>query len=193
MRAELFKPTVISEKIFSSISTLRAANNNFEHAYDTYVQQYGKDAVSVNDPLSFSGTIDPVILVFAQTSFLRFKDSLKQISGSLGSFEFRSGAYIVGRRQPQDSKLVIWDAIENAEIELEEYDARSSVIPSRIHGAFVVLDDGEVIFTDLSSSAGTVVFGELKQGGPFVRIYDPGTENYPRFKIDRIQTVRKNP
>jgi hypothetical protein len=189
---QISKPSVVAGKVFAAFQALRSANPNFEHAYDTYVQQYGKDAISVNDPVSLDQTIDPVVLVFGQTSFVQYKDSTKEISGSLGSFALRSDAYIIGRRQPQDSKLVLWNPIDNAEIELEEYNARSSVIPSRIHGAFVAMNDGSVLYTDLSSSSGTVIFGELKEGGPFVRIYDPGPEDYPRFKVERINTTRKS-
>jgi hypothetical protein len=183
--------STISEKVFAAIEALRGANPSFEHAHDTYVQQYGKDSIVLNELTSLSATIDPVVLVFGQTSFVQYKDSTKQISGSLGSFELRSGTYIIGRRQPQDSKLILWNPVENSEIELGEYDARSSVIPSRIHGAFII-NEGAVLYTDLSSSSGTLIFGELKEGGPFVRIYDPGSEAYPRFKVERINTARKS-
>jgi hypothetical protein len=183
----------VSSRIRDAIRALRSGNANFEHAHDTYVQQYGNNAVTVNAPLELSGTIDPTILVFGQTSFVQFRDSTKRIAGTLGSTELASSnVYIVGRRQPQDSKLVLWDSRDNSELDLEEYDARSSVIPSRIHGAFATLGDGRTLYTDLSSSSGTLILGELKRGGPFVRIYDPGPESFPRFKVDRISTARSS-
>jgi hypothetical protein len=181
-----------TEKIRAAIDSLRSGNSSFEHAYDTYIQQYGIDAILVNEPLSLSGTIDSVVLAFGQTRFIRFKDQTKELTGTLGTFSLASeGAYIIGRRQPQDSKLIVWNPRDNSETELEEYDARSSYIPSRIHGAFISSAEG-VSFTDLSSSAGTIIFGELKEGGPFVTLYDPGSENFPRFKVNRIQTFRKS-
>ncbi len=182
----------ITERLNAAIESLRSGNSNFEHAYDTYIQQYGKDAISVNETLSLSGTIDSVVLAFGQTRFIRFNDQTKELTGTLGSFSLASdGVYIVGRRQPQDSKLIVWNPRDNSETELEEYDARSSYIPSRIHGVIISSSEG-VSFTDLSSSAGTIIFGELKEGGPFVTLYDPGSESFPRFKINKIQTFRKS-
>jgi hypothetical protein len=183
----------LSQRIAVAIESLRAGNSNFEHAHETYVQQYGRDVIAANEPLNFEGTIDPVVLILGQTSFVQFRDSTKELRGPVGSIRIEpASAYIIGRRQPQDSKLVIWNSKDGSESELEEYNARSSIIPSRIHGAFVSASDGNVVYTDLCSSSGTVIFGELKSGGPFVRIYDPGSEDFPRIKVTRINTARKS-
>lgn len=193
MQAQNDVKRLAAQTILSAMESLRSSNTDFENAYDTYLQQYGKEVIAVNEPLSLAGTIDPVVFVFGQTSFIQFKDSSKEIKGTVGSVDIgKRGVRIIGRRQPQDSKLVLWNSIDNSLFELEEYDARSSYIPSRIHGAFVTYDDGRVEFTDLSSSSGTLIFGERKEGGPFVTIFDPGTANFPRFRVNRISTFRKS-
>jgi hypothetical protein len=183
----------MAERVFSAIESLKISNQNFEHSYDTYTQQYGKDVISVNELLSFQGAIDPVILILGHNSSIYYIESKKQLVGSLGSLTLeKNSEYIIGRREPQDSKLVIWSAKGNIESDLEIYNPRSTVIPSRIHGTFLTSGENEVRFTDLCSSSGTVVVGESKDLGPFVRVYDPGSPGFTQERIVLINTSRKS-
>jgi hypothetical protein len=178
-----------TERVFETIEKLRSANPNFEHAYDTYTQQYGKEVVSINEPVKISGTIDPVTFVLGRGCSIFYYDSTREIKGALGYVRLEDEmVYLVGRRQPQDSKLVAWTP-DGGEVELAEYNHRAGIIPSRLHCAFIV-EIGVVYFTDLTSSSGTVVVGE-SDGEPFVRIYDPSPAGRPMIRLDRISTSRK--
>jgi pSer/pThr/pTyr-binding forkhead associated (FHA) protein len=180
----------IKEQINTTVEKLRAANPSFESAYDTYTQQYGKDAVNVNKPINLVNTIDPVTLVFGRNTPIHYSDSNKTIHGSLGSVKLSKGlAYLIGRREPQDSNLVIWGP-QGIETDLERYNAEAGVIPSRIHAALVFRNDEQVLFTDLGSSSGTIIVGDSKQRGAFTLVYDPGTNEYPRVRFERINTNR---
>ena len=164
----------ISEVLRSVVDALKASNPDFEYAYETYTQQYGASKINFEvDPLDLVGTVDPVLLVFGRNCTLYYSDSSKRLSGTLGSITIEEGkSYIVGRRRPQDQILVCWSS-DGKEVDLNEYNARASIIPSRIHGAFVHPSKDELFYIDLGSSSGTVIVGESPSKGPFVRIYDP--------------------
>ena len=182
----------LKERLAKTIEALRSSNRAFEHAYETYIQQYGKDTISIIDPVNLVDTVDPVILAFGRNTAVRYFDSKKLISGSFGSLNLKQGAeYIIGRRQPQDSKLMIWSP-KGDEVELESYNPEVGIIPSRVHAAIVFQDDQHVFFTDLVSSSGTVLIGESKHHGAFVRVYDPGSAEFPRIKLVRVFTSRKD-
>lgn len=172
-----------------AIEDYRTNNPVFEHAYYTYTQQYG-DVISVNDPINLIDTIDPVILIFGRTTSVKYSDPKATIFGSLGSVRLKPGSvYIIGRRQPQDSTLVIWGP-SGEEVELEKYNPEAGVIPSRVHAALVYLDEAHLYFSDLTSSSGTLLIGETKQRGAFVCVYDPGSVEFPAVKLDWISTER---
>jgi hypothetical protein len=185
----LSKADVIRNHVNKAIETLRASNQVFEHAYYTYTQQYG-NVISVCDPLNLVDTIDPVIMIFGRNTSVKYSNSKKSLSGSVGSIELRQGSeYIIGRRQPQDSTLVIWGP-NGEEVELEMYNPEAGVIPSRVHAAIVYLDEAHLFFSDLTSSSGTILVGETKQRGPFICVYDPGSVEFPSVKLDWISTER---
>jgi hypothetical protein len=175
--------------VLDQIEKLRTRSPEFQEAYDAYVQQYGKDKVNLNEPVNLSGSIDPVVLVLGRNCVVSYLDTSKLLKGSLGSLSLERGeAYIIGRREPQDSKFVAWDT-KGRTVELEEYNSRADTIPSRIHGALAYLSNAETLYSDLGSSAGTIVVGQSPiKGGEFVRIYDPGSEKAPSVKFERIFT-----
>ncbi len=171
---------------------LASKSSNFEHAYSTYVQQYGGDVVTVNDPINLADTISPVIMILGRNTPLSYSDAKKSLYGSLGALELKQGyAYLIGRRQPQDSNLIAWSP-DGSETELETYNPEAGVIPSRIHAIILYQDERNILFSDLGSSSGSVVVGELKQKGAFVCVYDPGSVEFPRTKFDLISTERKD-
>ena len=103
--------------------------------------------------------------------------------------ELKAGeVFIIGRRVPQDSKLVVWGL--RGGVELETYTARVGIIVSRLHAAIAYLNEKEVLFMDLGSSAGSVVAGDSVSKGAFVKVYDPGTERTPMIKLEKIFTTR---
>jgi hypothetical protein len=189
---QMTQSETLKNSLMRTIDRLRSSNASFDHAYETYIQQYGKDIIAVSEPINLADTIEPVILVFGRNTAIRYSDSKRSIHGSLGSLSLKQGSeYIIGRRQPQDSRLVTWSA-EGDEVELEGYNAEAGIIPSRVHAALVFQDDRHVFFADLCSSSGTVIIGESKHYGAFVRIYDPGSPEYPRVKFERVFTSRKD-
>lgn len=180
------------QRVLKAIETLRSSNVNFEHAYDTYTKQYRMEAIGTFDPLNLSASIEPLIMVVGRNTLLQYYSSTRLLKGSAGSVALKSGFdYILGRRQPQDSKVVLWCANTNEEIEIAEYNPQSGIIPSRVHAAFCVIDLDHVMFTDLASSSGTVIVGE-KPHSAFVRVYDPGSDESPRIKFERINMERKD-
>lgn len=183
---------VIEERLTRLIDSLCSSSLTFEHAYDTYTQQYGRQVVTVNDPINLANTIQPVILVLGRNTPIQYSDPRKTIFGSLGSLELKPGStYIIGRREPQDSRLVVWDPV-GKESDLETYNPEAGVIPSRIHAAIVFQEENNVLFSDLGSSSGSVIVGEVGHRGAFVCVYDPGSVEFPRTKFDWISTERKD-
>ena len=76
------------------------------------------------------------------------------------------------------------------QLSLETYNARVGTILSRIHAAIAFPSEKEVLFTDLGSSAGSVIAGESIKTGGFVRIYDPSSNKSASIKFERISTTR---
>ena len=175
-----------------TIEALKESNSSFGNAYETYTDQYGRDVIQVCNPLDLGETVDPVAIILGRNCVVYYYDSRKSLVGSLGSLELDSGiVYIVGRREPQDSKLVAWSPTDGREVELGEYNPSASRIPSRVHSAVMVSSERTVYFTDLCSSAGTIVVGESSRSGAFVRAYDPGSSKFPTINFERISTTRK--
>jgi hypothetical protein len=167
-------------KLTDSVNDFRKRYPAFEEAYSSYAAQYGDDSVRVHEPFKVSETIDPVIIVLGRTTTLFYRDSRRALTGSLGSIEIERGlVYILGRREPLDSRLVIWST--KGENEVEQYDSRVRIVPSRIHAAFFGLEDGEVLFDDLGSSSGSILAGETKKPEPFITLYAT-----PRVGIHRV-------
>ncbi len=166
-------------------------NPDFQEAYDTYLQQYGRGKIALSEPVDLTNSIDPVVLILGRNCAITFSDSTKHLKGSQGGLSFLlNEIYVVGRREPQDSKLVVWSS--RGGIELEEYNSMVDTIPSRVHGVFANLADGRTLYADLGSSAGSIIVGQSRElGGAFVRIYDPGSKESPTIRSDRIFTSRR--
>jgi len=169
----------------AAIERFRDKYESLDEAYRTYAAQYGESYIKLYEPFRISGTIDPVTIVLGKTTPLFYKDSKKSVTGSLGSFSIMDGeVYILGRREPQDSKLLVWSS--SKEIEIENYDTRASISPSRVHAAIFGLEKGEVLFADLGSTAGSILAGETLKPEPFVVIYKT-----PATEIHRIDLAGK--
>jgi len=182
----------IPDFIFREIDRIRQMNPDFQEAYDTYLQQYGHTKISLSEPVDLTNSIDPAVLILGRNCVITFIDSTKHLKGSQGALSFQPNEiYVVGRREPQDSKLVVWSS--RGGIELEEYNSRVDTIPSRVHGVFANLADGKTLYADLGSSAGSIIAGQSPGlGGAFVRIYDPGSKDSPTIRTNRIFTSRKS-
>ncbi|MGI0081477.1 MAG: hypothetical protein ACRECH_17880, partial [Nitrososphaerales archaeon] len=177
--------------IESTIEKLREQYPDFENSYDTYTQQYGNRVIAVNEPFKLNDTTDPVILILGRNCVIFYSDSKKELRGSEGRVELKVGTTcILGRRQPQDSKLIAWNM--KGEVELGDYNSLAGIIPSRVHAAIVMLSENETYFTDLGSSSGTVLVGDSSKGGQFVKVYDSGTPGFSSVKIDRVNMSRKS-
>jgi FHA domain len=182
-------PTRVKEMVLSGFEKIRATNSDLQEAYETYVAQYGKDKILVSDPFNLAEIIDPAVLILGRNCTIFYGDYSKSLKGRLGSVNLKLGeVYIIGRRQPQDSKLVVWSS--QGAVELETYNARVGTILSRIHAAIAFPSEKEVLFTDLGSSAGSVIAGESIKTGGFVRIYDPSSNKSASIKFERISTTR---
>jgi hypothetical protein len=177
--------TSFREKLLESVSLFRKKYSAFEEAYSSYIAQYGEDSVKVHEPFKISETIDPVIIVLGRTTPLFYGDSRRTLIGSLSSAEIERGVlYILGRREPLDSKLVVWSS--DAESELERFDSRVRIVPSRIHAAILGAENGDVLFDDLGSSSGSILAGETKKPEPFITLYAT-----PRVGIHRVELKPK--
>jgi hypothetical protein len=168
-----------------AVNELRKKHVSFEEAYASYTGQYGESSVIVHEPVRISDTIDPVIIVLGRTTSLLYRDSRRALTGSLGSVEIENGSvYILGRRASLDSKLIVWS--RSAENEIEQYDSRVRIVPSRIHAAIFAMEDGDVLFTDLGSGSGSILAGETSKPEPFITLYAP-----PSVGVHRVPTVQK--
>jgi len=173
----------IQSKLSTAISEFRKTYDSFDDAYRSYTDQYGDHAVKTYPPYKISGTIDPVIIILGRTTPLFYRDSRKVISGSIGSLTIERGnVYILGRREPPDSKLVGWSF--SGETELEQYDSRVRVIPSRIHAGLISNDDNETYFSDLGSTSGSILAGESSKPEPFITLYATSTVDIHKITID---------
>ena len=83
-----------------------------------------------------------------------------------------------------DSKLVVWS--RDAESEVERFDSRVRIVPSRIHAAILGAENGDVLFDDLGSSSGSILAGETKKPEPFITLYAT-----PRVGIHRVELKPK--
>ena len=147
--------------------------------------RYGRGKVALKDPFNLARSIDPVILVIGRNCVISYHDSKKILKGSQGSLILQPDEiYVIGRRQPQDSKLVVWNT--KGGTELEEYNSQVDTIPSRVHGIIGSLDDGNIFFASLGSSAGSILVGQSPViNGAFVRIYDAGSKEFPAINFER--------
>jgi len=173
----------IQSKVSTAISEFRERYNTFEDAYHSYTAQYGDHSVKAYSPYKISGTIDPVIIILGRTTPLFYRDTRRVISGSVGSLKLEPGSVcILGRREPPDSKLIGWS--QGGEIELEHYDTRVRVIPSRMHAAIISNDENEVYFSDLGSTSGSILAGESTTPEPFTTLYATSKVEVHRITID---------
>jgi hypothetical protein len=174
------------------IERIASSNSDFQEAFETYIQQYGRTKIKLAEPTDLHGSIAPVALILGRNCIVTYNDSTKQLRGDVGSVKVSPKEfYVLGRREPQDAKLVAWN--RSCGTELQEYNSLVDTIPSRVHGILANLDDGgRTIYADLGSSAGSILVGESQNlGGAFVRIYDPGTGSSDSIKLRRIITSNK--
>ena len=173
------------EKLADSVTLFRKKYPAFEEAYSSYTAQYGDNSVRVHEPFRISDTIDPVIIVLGRTTPLFYADSRRTLNGSLSSIKIQRGLlYLLGRREPLDSKLIVWS--RDAESEVERFDSRVRIVPSRIHAAILGSEGGDVFFDDLGSSSGSIVAGETRKPEPFITLYAT-----PRVGIHRVELKPK--
>jgi len=173
------------EKVDESLTLFRRKYSSFEESYSSYTAQYGGNSVRVHEPFRISDTIDPVIIVLGRTTPLFYRDSRRTLTGSLSSIEIRKGVlYLIGRREPLDSKLIIWS--KDSESEVERFDSRVRIVPSRIHAVILGSENGDVLFDDLGSSSGSILAGETKKPEPFITLYAA-----PRVGIHRVELKPK--
>jgi hypothetical protein len=175
----------LQSKLRTEVGEFRRKYPAFDESFSTYAAQYGEDAVNVYEPCKISETIDPVIIILGRTTPLFYKDSRRLLSGSLSSVPIeRGGVYVMGRREPSDSKLIVWSAKE--ETEIEQFDSRVRIIASRVHAAIFGQEDGSVLFSDLGSSSGSILAGESSKPEPFITLYAS-----PRVDVHRVPTETK--
>lgn len=175
----------LQSKLGTVVDGFRRKYSSFDESFSTYSAQYGEGAVKVYEPFKISETIDPVIIILGRTTPLFYKASRRLLSGSLSSVTIEAGSvYVMGRREPSDSKLIVWSAKD--ETEIEQYDSRVRIIASRIHAAIFGLEDGSVLFADLGSSSGSILAGETSKPEPFITLYAS-----PRVDVHRVPTETK--
>jgi hypothetical protein len=168
-------------KVMASITAFRKRYPAFDEAWSSYTGQYGEGSVKVYDPFKISESIDPVTIILGRTTPLLYRDSKRNLAGSLGSVNIQPDeVYVLGRRRSPDSKVIVWSSTE--EIEIEHYDSRVRIIPSRIH-ASIVAGKNDVFFADLGSSSGSILIGESSKPGPFVVQYATKTTGTHRVTI----------
>lgn len=169
----------------ATIRTYRKKMESFDEAYRSYTAQYGEQAVSVYEPTEISNTIDPVIIILGRNTPLLYRDGDRTVEGRLSRAHLRPNEfYIIGRREPLDSRLLLWGP--EAETEITDYDSRVQVVPSRIHAGIWLRSEKTVFFTDLGSSSGSIVAGETKRPEPFIVAYAS-----PKVDIRRVEIPLK--
>jgi hypothetical protein len=172
----------LQARLLAGIREFRSKYASFDEAFRSYTGQYGENAVKVHEPVKISETIDPVIIVLGRTTPLFYRNSKRTLSGTLSSLTVERGQlHILGRHEPADSKLVVWS--NAGEFEIEQYDSRVRIIPSRIHAAIFGSDDGEVLFTDLGSSSGSILAGETAKPEPFIVLYSTASVGIRKVTI----------
>jgi hypothetical protein len=172
----------LQARLFSSVDAFRKKHASFDRAYKSYTDQYGVESVNVYEPFKINGTIDPVIIIIGRTTPLFYRDSKRILTGSLASLTIERGkTYILGRRKSLDSKLIVWSP--TLESEIERYDSRVRVVPSRVHAAIFALEAGDVLFADLGSSSGSMLAGESAKPEPFITLYSTANAGIRRVTI----------
>ena len=172
----------LKTKVLAGIMEFRKKYPSFDEALSRYTAQYGESSVKVSEPFKISETIDPVIIILGRTTPLFYHDSKRTLTGSQGTVSIERGhVYVLGRREPPDSKLIVWSSKEESEV--EHYDSRVRIIPSRIHAAILALDSSEVLFTDLGSSSGSILAGESTKPEPFIALYSAASVEVHRVTI----------
>jgi len=172
----------LHDKLSTSVSLFREKYSDFDEAYSSYTAQYGDDSVRVHEPFKISDTIDPVSIVLGRTTPLFYRDSQRTLTGSLSSVKIETGVlYILGRREPLDSKLTVWS--RDAVNEVEHFDSRVRIVPSRIHAVIFGMESGEVLFDDLGSSSGSILAGEKRKPEPFITLYATTRVDVHRVEI----------
>jgi len=165
-------------------ANFRRAYPSFDDAFTSYTIEYGKTSIRVYEQFKISQTIDPVTIILGRNTPLTYRDSKHQLTGSLNSISIEAdNTYILGRRTNTDSKLVVWSI--KGETEITEYDSRVRTIPSRVHAA-IFAHGGDVFYTDLGSSSGSILAGETTKPEPFVAIYAT-----PRVVVHKITIEAK--
>ncbi len=160
------------ERLDEAIREFSRRYVGFDEAYSSYLGQYGDDAVSVHRPFLLSDTIDPVLVILGRNTVLFYTHSDRTLKGDLGAIPVEQGRIVIlGRRKTPDTKLVAWSV--RSESELTRYDLRIKIFPSRIHAAIFAPDAQHVLFTDLGSSAGSILVGEYGKPEPFIAMYSP--------------------
>ena len=160
---------IFEAKLGEAITSYRQRYPDFDEAYISSIGQYGKDSVRVYDLFPIDDVLDPLVIIIGGNATIAYHSEAKTVTGDLGTCNLRTdGIYVIGRREPQDSKLMIWGPQE--EVEISNYNPLFSVIPSRIHAAFLLTDNRQGFFTDLGSSSKSIVVGENKTGS-FLLVY----------------------
>jgi hypothetical protein len=175
----------LQTKLEDSIGSFRRMYPSFDEAISSYTAQYSEHSVKVYETFKISDTIDPVIIILGRTTPLFYRHSKRELSGRSDSIIVETGnVYVLGRREPPDSKLVVWS--RKGEVEIEKYDSRMMIIPSRIHAAIFGLENEEVLFADLGSTSGSILAGETSKPEPFITLYGP-----PHMEIHRVSIPAK--
>ena len=116
--------------VMGKIGDIAESDQDFKEAYETYVQQYGQDKVRFSEPTDLEGSIDPVAVILGRDCIVTYSDSAKELRGTIGSPRSTGELFIIGRREPQDSKLVVWNT--KGGVDLQEHNSRADTIPSRV-------------------------------------------------------------
>lgn len=180
-------PTPLQKMLREAVADFKAKFTSFDEAYSSYTAQYGNSSIKVYEPYKISETIDPVIIIIGRTTPLFYRESRQTLTGSLHSLTIeKKNVYLLGRREPPDSKLIVWSSSE--ENEIEHYDSRVRIIPSRIHAAIFRLDNEDVYFADLGSSSGSILAGESSKPEPFISLYATPSIDVHKITMDAKYT-----
>jgi hypothetical protein len=164
----------LQTRLLAAFGEFRKKYPSFDEALSSYTGQYGENSVKIYEPFKISDTIDPVTIVLGRTTSLLYRDSKRSLAGAIGSVTIDRGlVYVLGRRNSLDSKFIVWSS--KGETEIEQYDSRVRIVPSRVHAAIFASESGEVLFADLGSSSGSILSGETEEPEPFIVLYSPAS------------------
>lgn len=172
------------------IEAIAESNQDFKEARETYVQQYGMNKIRYSEPTNLEGSIAPVAVVSGRNCIVTHSDSSRVLKGSLGSISILPDElYVIGRREPQDSKLVAWNT--GGGVELQEYNSLADTIPFRVHGIIANLERGEelcmwiwAVLQELSSSVNPPIL-EVRLSGFMIR--EQGRQTRSSWKKSTLQ------